>query len=300
MRGRRTAALLAATGVLVGCSTTGEPLPAYSPQPSSIVVGAAANPLDPVVYPDAVQQRAVESAGEAAVARCMADRGFDYPRQLVFGMYQDPTEAQYTYGAADPGTAAVNGMRSQAWIDSMTRDRSGDGVEVEGFTAALFGDTSAVAVRDGAGQVIAHYDPESCAGRAKDEVTPDWAVQERHLEVAYQILLDSSERTATDERVVEAEAAWSACMAERGYDYAGLWDAWNSDEFGGELPTAREIEVAVAAARCQQDSGRLWTVSSVRAEYTQERLAQHPGLVTEWLAAQQRAVAGLPGTEVGR
>lgn len=290
----RSAAAGTAALLLVGCSgTSDEPAPSFSPEQSSLIPGAYANPLDPVIYPDEVQQRALTAAGEAVVAQCMAERGFDYASHQVFGQNEQARDAQYVYGVTDPESAAVNGMNSALWMEAVTSDRSSRVEPPAGYFAALFGDPGAVEVPDGAGLVIASYDPDSCAGIAKDRVTPDWPAQEYLRDVGYQILLDAFFALEQDPRVVDAERAWSACMAERGYDYDGVWDANDAEEFSGDLPTAYEIEVAVASAQCQHDSGRLRTVSLVRAELTQEQLAEHPGLVTEWLAAQQHAADAL-------
>lgn len=290
---RPTGVALLGTAVLTGCGTPDSPpTPAYSPHDSALVAGAYGNPLDPVVYPDEVQQGAIAAAGEGLVTQCMADRGFDYTQHQVFIQYQSPSEAQYVFGPTDPEAAAVNGMRSALWIAAVTGGGDAGGTApTEGYLEALFGDTSAQEVRDGTGLVIASYDPTSCAGIAKDRVTPHWAEQEYQLDIAYQILLDAGEAAASDPAVVEADAAWSRCMADRGFTYDGLQAAMSSPEFTQtDLPTAHEIEVAVATAECQQSSGLLRARSLARARYTSERLAEHPGLVTEWLALQQDAL----------
>ena len=115
---------------------------------------------------------------------------------------------------------------------------------------------------------------------------PGWA-EERQLDLlAWEILGAINEENNPE--VIAAFAAWSGCMKDKGLNYAMPWEAHN--EFDSNLPTAPEIEVAVASAECQQSSGLIRTWSRVRAELVHKELEKHPGIITRWNELQQTSL----------
>lgn len=255
---------------------------------SSLIAGAYANPLDPVMFPDADEQATITTALERHIAACMADEGFTYHPGDAVPRRRGAEDAQYTYSVTDPKDAAHYGFHPASWVhDEQAGHR--DSTRPEGYDEALLGRTDAKAVTDDDGTVIATYDPDSCAGRAMDGITPGWAEQDRLVDVAAGILLEVSDAVEEDEDVRAAQAAWSACLADEGYDYASPMDANNDERFATPLPTVEEIPVAIASATCQHESGLLRTWSRVRAELTQSALDDHPDLVTRWLELQAAA-----------
>ncbi len=230
-----------------------------------------------------------------------AARGFTYVPGEAFGKRRGAQDAQYTYSVTDPAVAAVYGFHPESWVKEVKERASSNpddapGREVAGYEDALFGQADAASVTDDDGVIIATYDPKSCAGQAKDQVTPEWAKQERIADIGADILLDVSDLVVTNDEFVHAASAWSACMADQGYDYATPMDANNDEAFATDLPTAAEIPVAIASAECQHSSGLLRTWSRVRAQLTQRKLDEHPGLVAQWLELQRTAATTAAAT----
>lgn len=293
----KTICNLALVVVLAACSTApgqaaGTPVDLTD---SSLIPGAYANPLDPIMFPDETQQNAINGAGEAMVTECVTDRGFTYQTGAVFPRRRGAADAQYTYSVTDPEVAAVYGFHPATWVEEMQNAPTGPTAAwPEGYEEALFGQADRMQVKDDDGTVIATYDPDSCSGRAKDTITPGWAQQERLLNVAYDVLYQNLDKVETHPDVLAGFDAWSACMAEAGYTYDTPMAA--NEAFATDLPTADEISVAVASATCMHSSGLLRTWSKVRTEITQAELDKHPGLVTEWLDLQQQAVANVSGS----
>jgi hypothetical protein len=254
---------------------------------SSLIEGAWANPLDAVMYPDPVAAEAIDAAGEGVIARCMEERGFTYTED-VFPWDYNYEQAQYVYGVTDPDSAAVNGLRSAIWMDSVNAHVGADSPEPsEEYLDALYGGDEMVITDEETGVELARYAPSSCTGQALDQVTPDWARMDYLQQQAMDILVRVEDPTESSDMVKAGFKRWSACMAESGYQYA---DPWAPDEdFASEQPTAEEIRVAVASAECMHSSGLLRDWSRARAEETQRLLEESPGLVTEWLELQGRA-----------
>jgi hypothetical protein len=297
------------TGVLVlvliasavgGCgapdSASPDPAPRDRELPeSALISGAYANPLDPIMFPDETEQGAITAAREALVSTCMQNLGFSYVAGDAFPQRRGAQDAQYTYSVTDPAVAAVYGFHPASWVEEVKADKSPSQSWAPGYEVALFGESDAASIKDDDGVIIATYDPLSCAGQAKDRVTPDWAKQERIVDVSADILLGVSDLVVKEPEFTRAAGAWSACMADKGYDYPTPMDANNDDAFATDLPTAQEIPVAVASAECQHDSGLLRTWSKVRAELTQQKLDEHPGLVAQWLEIQRDAARTATG-----
>lgn len=297
-----TIGLVAVVVALSACSTApeqavGTPVDLAD---SSLIPGAYANPLDPIMFPDETQQSAINAAGEAMVTACMADRGFTYQTGAVFPQRRGAADAQYTYSVTDPEVAATYGFHPASWVqraqEVAPEPATMPATVPEGYDIALHGQADRVQITDDDGTVIGTYDPDSCFGLAKDAVTPGWARQERLFTVAADILYQISERVAETPDVVSGFEAWSACMADAGYDYPDPMAANNDERFGTDLPTAEEIPVAVASATCQHSSGLLRTWSRVRTELTQAELDKHPGIVTQWLELQEQAAANASGS----
>ncbi len=257
---------------------------------SSLIAGAYANPLDPIMFPNPTQQSLITAALEQQVSICMQDRGFDYNPGDGIPRRRGAEDAQYTFTVTDPDVAAEYGFHPASWVrDEQDAEARGKSTSPEGYEAALLGETDKKKVTDKAGTVIASYDPDSCLGKAKDAVTPKWAQQERIYDVSAEILLDVSDEVPGHEKVQAASRTWGSCMEKAGYSYASPMDA--ADDFDTNLPTSDEIKVAVASATCQQESGLLRTWSEVRARLTQVALDKHPGIVAEWLGLQREAAS---------
>ncbi|XBH20550.1 hypothetical protein V5R04_09910 [Jonesiaceae bacterium BS-20] len=256
---------------------------------STTVLGAYANPLDPITHPDATKERIIAQAYNSTLKQCMEGRGFEYIEGMGELRRSSESDAQYVYSVTDPQVAAVYGFHPQSWVEDAIKSeaRLTEPSPSVAYTDALYGDMHTVKVFDQDGVEIGSYDPESCVGVANDTVRPNWA-EERQLDaLAWEISLAVNEQSTPE--VIEGFAAWSVCMKDSGFEYATPWDANN--EFDSNLPTAPEIEVAVASAECQQSTGLIKTWSRVRAELVHKELEKHPGIITRWNEIQQESLS---------
>lgn len=284
----KTAAWLLPIGALVlaGCGEQAAnpgAEPSLELQDSSLVAGAYANPLDAIEYPDTKQQEIITQAVEKSMTSCMAELNFTYVAGDGYGRWTTAESAQYIYSVTDPKVAAVYGFHPEKWVKRALALESGAATQArpEGYEVALYGDFG-TDVLDSDGTVIAKYDPLSCQGKAKDALMPEWAEQDRLIDVSGSIL--AAIDPESDERVVAAQKEWSTCMAESGYDFSTPMVANNTAT--SDLPTEEEIPLAVASAKCQHSSGLLRTWSQVRAEQTQVELDKHPGIIAEFTRIQ--------------
>jgi hypothetical protein len=259
--------------------------------PSTVVEGAYADPLERIEYPPEEVAGPIQAAGEAAIDQCMSERGHDYLGG-VFPWAVNYEQAQYVYGTTDPESARVNGLRSALWMDAERRAAEGDEEPSQDYIYALRG-TESVAVSDSAGVTVAHYDPDSCLGRALDSVTPKWAEFEAARQMSGEVLLAAGEAARTDPAVLAGHRQWSECMARDGYDYADL-SAMNSD-FPGKSPTEAEIAVAIVSAACMHSSELLRTWSKARAARVAEGLGDYPDLLSTWDGLVEETLEGLDG-----
>ncbi len=96
-----------------------------------------------------------------------------------------------------------------------------------------------------------------------------------------------------DPRVLKGFARWSGCMAESGYSYATPWDSNDDPSWSTAEATAKEIAVAVADVRCQQESNLLGLRVAVAAAWQREYMQAHEKEFVAMKAtiADQRAAA---------
>jgi hypothetical protein len=77
---------------------------------------------------------------------------------------------------------------------------------------------------------------------------------------------DSQERAWGDERVRTAEAAWSDCMRQSGYDYESIWEPGERIDYQTDEPTATEIADAVANVACKIETNLVGVLVGVTSE----------------------------------
>jgi hypothetical protein len=262
----------------IGFGACAESVPPFELTESRVVSGAWADPVEEIRYPDEATARVIQEAGEAAIAACMAERGFEY-RGGDFPWSVTREQAQYVYGGTDPESAKVNGLKSALWMASGTEDLEGEPEPGVDYYEALNG-TASQEARDSAGVVVGAYDPDSCLGRALDEVTPKWPDIEAIRAQADEILLVAGDVGETYE-VKDGYKDWSGCMAASGYEYPDPWSM--SEDYPQESPTAEEKDLAVVSANCMHSSGLLRTWSRARAQAAWDELQRvDPELLTRW------------------
>jgi hypothetical protein len=95
-----------------------------------------------------------------------------------------------------------------------------------------------------------------------------------------------------DPRVVEAVAAWSACMKGKGYTYASPSDAAGGWDLVAPA-TAVEIQTAVDDVRCKQSTNLIGIWYTVQVAYESQLIAENIAALDEvkqqWADATERA-----------
>jgi hypothetical protein len=76
-----------------------------------------------------------------------------------------------------------------------------------------------------------------------------------------------------DSRILAVEQQWSACMADRGFQYATPIDAINSHYMNPSTPEA--ISVAVADIQCKLETNLVGVVVAVQSAYDQQYIDAH-------------------------
>lgn len=116
---------------------------------------------------------------------------------------------------------------------------------------------------------------EGCRGEAEQVLYDGLSRPARPIDAAAQ----SKQRAFGDSRVEEAKAAWSDCMADRGYDYSSIWEPSNRD--WPDPVTDEEIATAVADVECKRETNLVGIWYAVDAahqrafiENNAERLAE--------------------------
>ena len=186
--------------------------------------------------PDASQERfrRWQMSQQELIAVCMANQGFEYVPALAPGNIDIVAldEEQYAreqgfgistrYNTVDeaPGEQWVdpNGAIVAAMSDS----------EEAAYYAALYGEETGLEA--GAEESDATFWGGGCQGEAAQEVFGQADEIFRDLESLFS---DLEQRVAADPRLADADHGWTACMADRGYDFQTVDELWDTglDEF---------------------------------------------------------------------
>lgn len=240
-----------------GACSGAEPSQETPREASSYFDGAVALPFDPYFYDEEARSKRNQLVGDK-LAECMAEAGVQYS--------PPPYAARRLpriYGIVSAADAGTFGYRPPRTADAP------DSSEIDTQTAGLlYGSAeNTVTVRDTGGTVVARYDPESCVYRAALAVQPDWrevlqieARMDRYVSAS---LADAQE----DPRLAEGWERWSACMAERGFEFDDPWDTFYS-VWPGVEPEENEIETAKADVACKLSTNLLtvWSESIADAQ----------------------------------
>ncbi|GEM_PF-1497751 len=221
-------------------------------------------PLSTYEDVDSQQQAALADASALLTQKCMRQRGFSYSPQASPALEEALVQAtEYGYGVSSLAVAGTFGYGQPG-------PGAGQGpgpAFLGGF--ASFGDLARqprawiVALLGFApGARTGSHQPEGCLqlsgqllygqGTSPADPVPAIAIQ-------------ASQWTQTDPRVLAVDAAWSRCMARKGYRYRNPQQAagahWPS------TPSALEIATAVADVSCKRQVNLVNTWLTVEAAY---------------------------------
>jgi hypothetical protein len=244
-------------------------------------------PLDAYSGVSISQQTVLTEASGLLTQQCMAGRGFVYSapasgsqeQALVqateygFGVTSASAASSYGYGqaagagGAQAGPAFLGGFASFGDLASQPR----------AWTVALLGFAP--------GAHIGARTPAGCLSVASQEL--DGAGGSGLPDPVPAIALQASTWTQSDPRVVAVVAAWSRCMAQRGYKYRSPEAAANAG--WPKKPTTAETATAAADVACKEQVNLPNTWLAVEAAYQAALIGQDVAT----LAHLQASFAGM-------
>jgi hypothetical protein len=255
--------------------------PATSGQPISL-------PLDSYADVEGVQQTALAEAQALLTQKCMAARGFVYTSQATPAQEQAVLQTiEYGFGASSPADANTYGYRLPA---------SASGPQPVGFFLGGFSSFGALQKQPPAWTVaLLGFAPGARIGPVRQESCMNLAVNEVYRPGSNQIgdpvpaiAQEASQWTQTDPRVLAVDAAWSRCMARRGFHYANPQQPANHN--WPATPTAAETATAVADVTCKLQVNLINTWLTVEAAYQTALIGQNIGTLANLQASFQGAL----------
>ena len=97
-------------------------------------------------------------------------------------------------------------------------------------------------------------------------------------------------RAERDERVEAAFTAWSACMADAGFSYAGPWDANNDSQWREDIVTDQERLVATADVTCKLETNLIGIWNAVDAAYQERIIERDAELLAEMVEDRRQLI----------
>jgi hypothetical protein len=248
----------------VSGSSAGRPSITVPPIPPASSAKPVNLPLSTYADVAILQQSALADANTLLTQKCMAAKGFSYSATTTpsaeeaivqgteygYGVTSQADAGTYGYGqpgsgsGPGPGPAFLGGFASFGDLAKQPR----------AWTVALLG--FAPGARIGKNQT------EGCLQLAG---TLLYGNRGGPSDPVPQIAVQASQWTQSDPRVLAVDAAWSRCMAARGYKYSNPQQA--ADAHWPSTPTPRETATAVADVTCKQQVNLVNTWLTVEAAY---------------------------------
>lgn len=249
-------------------------------------------PLDAYAFTDA-ESRLIGAATEAAVKECFVANGRAAgdadPLPFTAGAREVTDRHERRYAVADADVAARYGYHPPPARDLHREFYEGHSAD----ELALLTGTPSTGAADGARSEAATVPDGGCLGQADAVLAPaDGAAQRAGEELVSTVQSDAWHGALRDPRVLDVFAAWSACMADAGFDYEAPMRA-NDDPAWWVADTAgpQEIATATADVACKDRTGLIATWSAVEAEYQAELIAEHQAGLDAYRAVLDRQVA---------
>lgn len=292
--------LVAVPLLLAGCSGGGEDEVTVSSgvqagndaaEPASAVAGLVL-PLDAYSLSED-DARAVGEAIEASVRSCFVSYGFagDAADPLPVGAAGASSAARHErrYAVADASVAARYGYHPPSSGRNFREEfyAAHTDEELHVLGGALENDKQVAS--EFRGQPLP---PGGCVGQAVAEFAPpDEKGRVAGEELVSRIQADAWHQAQRDSRVVDAFAAWSACMAAAGYQYKAPMEANDDPAWQKTAGTQREIATASADVACKEKTSLIDTWSTVEAEVQAELIAKNRGDLEAYRTLLDRQVA---------
>jgi hypothetical protein len=252
-------------------SSAGRPKITVPPIPAASSASPVTLPLSSYEDVAILQQSALAQANTLLTQKCMAGRGFSYSATATpsgeeaivqgteYGYGVSSLAAAGAYGYGQPGSGSGQGP-GPAFLGGFAS--FGDlAKQPRAWTVALLG--FAPGARIGADQ------SEGCLPLAGALLNGNGGGLSDPVPT---IAVEASQWTQSDPRVLVVEAAWSRCMAARGYKYSNPQQA--ADAHWPKTPTPRETAIATADVTCKQQVNLVNTWLTVEAAYQSALIGQ--------------------------
>jgi hypothetical protein len=285
----------------------GRPKITVPPIPPPVSGQTISLPLSTYANVAGLQQTVLAEAQSLLTQKCMAARGFVYSSQATPIQEQALLQTiEYGFGVTSLSDASTYGYRAPAAASGLPV-----GLFLGGFSS--FNDLKQHPARALAllgfapGVRIPPVREPGCLNVANSEIYRPGSSQPGDPVPA--IAQQAGMWTQTDPRVLAVDAAWSRCMAGRGYHYGSPQQAaahnWPNS------PTVAETAAAVADVTCKQRVNLINTWLTVEAAYQTALIGQNIGTLANLQASFQGALnrveallaspaAGAPGQPGGR
>lgn len=267
--------------------SSGRPKITVPPIPPATSGQSISLPLNTYADVSGLQQTVLQEAQSLLTQQCMADRGFVYFSQTT------PVEEQALLQSLEYGFGVTSLSDASTYGYGQPPDSGGPtpaGVFIGGFSSfnqvrqeaalalALLGFAPGVRIAPGR--------EEGCLQVANGEIYGRGISQIGDPVPA--IAQQASMWTQSDPRIVAVNAAWSRCMAERGYHYASPqqpathnWPA---------KPTKKEAATAVADVACKQQTNLTNTWLTVEAAYQTALIGENIATLASLQSSFQKAL----------
>jgi hypothetical protein len=251
--------------------------------------GQAINlPLDSYAAIAGIQQTVLAEAQVLLTQKCMTARGFVYTSQATPSQEQSVLQTiEYGFGASNLADASTYGY-GQPSADS--------GPQPQGLFLGGFSSFNALKQQPPAWTIaLLGFAPGARIGPVRQESCTNLALNEVYRPGSSQIgdpvpaiAQQASQWTLTDPRVLAVDAAWSKCMARRGFRYAKPYQP--ADHHWPATPTAAETTTAVADVTCKQQVNLVNTWLTVEAAYQTALIGQNIGTLANLQAGFRGAL----------
>jgi hypothetical protein len=266
----------------------GRPTITVPPVPPATSGQTISLPLDSYADVESLQQTVLAEAQALLTQKCMAARGFVYTSQATPAEEQALLQTiEYGFGVSSLTEANTYGYRLPA---------SASGPQAGGLFLGGFSSFNALKQQPPAWTVaLLGFAPGTRIGPVHQESCTNLALNEVYRPGSNQIgdpvpaiAQEASQWTETDPRVLAVDAAWSRCMARRGFHYTSPqqpaghnWPA---------TPTAAETATAVADVACKLQVNLINTWLTVEAAYQTALIGQNIGTLADLQASFQGAL----------
>ncbi|HXB49514.1 MAG TPA: hypothetical protein VNW50_17255 [Streptosporangiaceae bacterium] len=267
---------------------SGRPKITVPPIPPATSGQTISLPLDSYADVAGLQQTVLAEAQALLTQKCMAARGFVYTSHATPSQEQAVLQTiEYGFGVTSLADASSYGYRQP----SSAGGQPPGGIFLGGFSSfqALKQQPPAwtiALIGFAPGARIGPVRQESCMTLADNEVYRPGSSQIGDPVPA--IAEQASLWAQTDPRILAVSAAWSRCMAQRGYHYASPQQP--ADHNWPAQPTAAETAAAVADVTCKQQVNLINTWLAVEAAYQTALIGQDLSTLAHLQAGFQSAL----------